>query len=65
MGYSFLYWSNVWRAGDQIDRVVDVTQIPNFAPPDVQPTGFARPGVPFRTSDFWAQGLNFGVEFTW
>jgi hypothetical protein len=65
VGYSFLYWSRVARAGDQIDRVVDVTQIPNFAPPDVRPTGFSRPAVLFAQSDFWAQGLNFGVELSW
>jgi hypothetical protein len=65
MGYSFLYWSRVVRPGDQIDRVIDVTQIPNFAPPGVEPTGIPRPGVPFAQTDFWAQGLNFGIEFCW
>jgi hypothetical protein len=64
-GYSFLYWSRVVRPGDQIDRVVDVTQIPNFAPPGTQPTGIPRPGVPFAQTDFWAQGLNVGVELSW
>ncbi len=64
MGYSFLYWSRVARAGDQIDRVVDVSQIPNFGQ-GIPPTGFARPAVPFKETDFWAQGLNFGIEITW
>jgi hypothetical protein len=62
VGYSFLYLSNVVRPGDQIDRVLDVTQIPNFAFP-ARPTGLARPAVPFKGTDFWAQGINFGVEF--
>ncbi len=64
-GYSFIYWNEVVRAGDQIDRVIDVTQIPNFAPPGVESTGIARPGVPFAQTDFWVQGLNFGLEFCW
>jgi len=64
MGYTFLYWSRVVRPGDQIDRVIDTTQIPNFAQSTL-PTGFARPTNPFKEKDFWAQGLNFGLEFTW
>jgi hypothetical protein len=62
VGYNFLYWSSVVRPGEQIDRVIDVTQIPNF-PTGATPTGQARPAVPFKTSDFWAQGINLGLEF--
>ena len=61
VGYNFLFWSNVLRPGDQIDRVVDVTQIPNFRT-TAMPTGLARPGVPLEGTSFWAQGLNFGLE---
>jgi hypothetical protein len=61
VGYTFLYMSNVLRPGDQIDRVLDINQIPNFTPgPSVTQV---RPVVPFKTADFWAQGLNFGLEF--
>jgi hypothetical protein len=63
VGYSFLYWSNVLRAGDQIDRVIDVTQIPNFNAPGVIPAGQTRPAVLFRDTGFWAQGLNVGLEW--
>ncbi|HXG10886.1 MAG TPA: BBP7 family outer membrane beta-barrel protein [Gemmataceae bacterium] len=61
VGYTFLYWSDVLRPGDQIDRVLDINQIPNFirGPAVAQ----VRPVVPFRSTDFWAQGLNFGLEF--
>ena len=64
VGYNFLYWSSVVRPGDQIDRVLDVTTIPNFQlPPGVAPTGMNRPAVPFKESGFWAQGFNAGIEF--
>jgi len=55
-GYTFLYWSKVARPGDQID--LDVSQLP----PD-GPTGARRPEFTFLTTDFWAQGLNFGLEY--
>jgi len=63
VGYNFLYWSNVLRAGDQIDRNIDVTQIPNFSAPGAVPVGQTRPEVLFRETSFWAQGLNVGVEW--
>ena len=62
-GYNFLYWSRVARAGDQIDRVIDTSQIPNFG--SNVPTGVGRPAVPFAQNDFWAQGLNVGLEINW
>ena len=63
-GYNFLYWSNVVRPGDQIDRVVDVALVPN-PPAGVPATANPRPLPTFRQSDFWAQGVQFGVEFRW
>jgi hypothetical protein len=62
VGYDFLYWTGVVRPGNQIDLNVDARQIPTsiiFTP------GFvgAVPTVPFRKSDFWAQGITFGLEF--
>jgi hypothetical protein len=62
IGYDFLYWSSVVRPGEQIDRVIDVTQVPNF-PVGAMPVGQNRPAVLFKTSDFWTQGINFGLEF--
>jgi hypothetical protein len=66
VGYNFLYWSNVVRPADQIDTTIDVTRIPRFVPPGVpvQPDG-PRPAPLFQSSDFWAQGVNFGVEYRW
>ena len=64
-GYQFIYWSRVIRPGDQIDRGIDVTQIPNFPITGVAPSGVARPTVPLRQTDFWAQGLTVGLQFVW
>jgi hypothetical protein len=61
VGYTFLYWSNVLRPGDQVSRVVSLQQVPlhpSFNP--AQPA--TQPVVPFKDADFWAQGVNFGVE---
>jgi hypothetical protein len=60
-GYDWLYWTNVVRPGHQIDRQIDESLIPNFEP--VAPVGQTHPAVLFKQSDFWAQGLNLGVEF--
>jgi hypothetical protein len=58
VGYNFLYISSVVRPGEQIDRVVNTNQLP----PAVA-GGPARPAFTFNASEFWAQGVNFGVEF--
>jgi hypothetical protein len=61
-GYNFLLWTNVLRPGDQIDRGLDITRIPNFGIA-ATPLPVPRPAVPFKETDFWAQGVNFGLEF--
>ncbi len=62
VGYTFLYCDHVVRPGDQIDRALNTTQLP---PPLGQGTlvGPARPAFSFHESDFWAQGVNCGLEF--
>jgi hypothetical protein len=56
VGYQVLYWTNVARADQQIDRVVN-RQLTTGG------TGEGtRPRFPFRDRDFWAHGLNAGVE---
>jgi hypothetical protein len=63
-GYSFMYWTNVVRPGDQLDRIVDFRQSP--IDPDYDPTiNASRPAVPFKESNFWAQGINLGLEYRW
>jgi len=58
-GYTFLYWSRLARPGDQIDRDLNSSFIPNNGPP----VGAPRPAFAFVTNDFWAQGMNFGLEY--
>jgi hypothetical protein len=61
-GYTFLYLSDVARPGDQVDRVVNFTAVP---PPvgGGAPIGPVRPTFTFHEGDFWAQGINLGLEF--
>jgi hypothetical protein len=65
VGYTFLAWTNVVRPGDQIDRVLDINQIPNFRGTNNPPAPQVRPIVPFKETTFWAQGLNIGLEYKW
>lgn len=57
IGYTFLYLSDVLRAGDQIDPNINVSQLP---PGPL--TGAAFPEFEFQSSGFWAQGLSLGIE---
>lgn len=57
VGYTFLYWNNVARPGSLVDLSVNSTQLP---PGNL--TGAARPAFQFHDSDFWAQGVNFGLQ---
>jgi hypothetical protein len=61
VGYSFLYNSAVIRPGQQIDRGVNVTQLPSQVGPGTL-VGPARPAPILQGTDFWAQGLSFGLE---
>jgi len=61
-GYTFIYWSRVVRAGDVINRDIN----PNLLPPeDPAVTTHLRPDLRFCYADFWAQGMNFGLEGKW
>ena len=62
IGYNFLYWSNVVRPGEHIDRQVN----PNFLPPPETPIAGPRvPGFAFDATDYWAHGINLGLEYRW
>jgi hypothetical protein len=59
--YNIFAWTNVVRAGDQLNNRVDSRQVPTdptFIP------GFvgSQPVAPFLTRSFWGQGLSVGIE---
>jgi hypothetical protein len=59
VGYNFLYWSRVIRAGEQIDLTVN----PALLPPPLPGASPLRPAFSFQGNSFWAQGIDLGVEF--
>ncbi len=62
VGYNFMMLTDAVRPGDQIDRVINTTQLPTSAGPGTL-VGAARPAFALHESDFWAQGVDFGIEF--
>lgn len=62
IGYNVIYWSNVVRAGEQIDRTVNFSLPPSSASFGA-PGGPPRPAFAFNRTDYWAQGLNAGLIF--
>jgi len=61
-GYTFIYWSNVVRPGDQIDLRLN----PELFPPAADPiTGAQLPEFNRVTTDYWVQGINTGFEYRW
>jgi hypothetical protein len=65
VGYNFLYGSDVVRPGDQIDRRINPTQLPTSLQFTQPPTGPALPAALFHRSDYWAQGITFGVRLAY
>ncbi len=57
-GYNFMYWSKVRRPGDQIDTDLNLSQL---TPGGL--SGLARPAYTGTTTDYWAQGVNFGLAY--
>ncbi|MBX7103483.1 MAG: BBP7 family outer membrane beta-barrel protein [Gemmataceae bacterium] len=63
VGYNWTYWTNVIRAGDQVDHVVNpngVASLPQFNPTQIEPR---RPAIIFNQSDLWIQSVSLGVQF--
>ncbi len=61
LGYNIIYWNRIARAGDQIDRNIDLTQSPTD-PTYVPNRVGTSPLFPNNRTDFWIHGLNLGVE---
>lgn len=64
-GYSIFYLSSVVRPGSAIDRTVNDSALRFVAPADRTASTAVRPTFGFDrvATDFWTQGLNFGVTF--
>src|SRR5690348_7680348 len=60
IGYSLLYWNKVLCPGDQMDAHVNITQLPLRGPV----SGALAPMPLFVHTDYFAQGLDVGLEFT-
>jgi hypothetical protein len=58
VGYSLIYWTTVGRAAAQIDTSVNPTQFGGGIL-----SGPAAPAFGLRTTGFWAQGVNAGLEY--
>ncbi len=58
VGYSFMYWSSVALAGNQIDRSVDIAQALGGAPSN-------RPAFSFEDSGYWMHGVDLGLTVTY
>jgi hypothetical protein len=65
VGYSFMFWSNVVRAGEQIPTAVDSRVLPPLPNAGVAPPVVA--GGPslyqFHYNSLYVQGVSFGLEF--
>lgn len=58
VGYNWMYLSSVARAGSQIDTRVNPNFLPGGSATGPQYPGFQR----LMKTDFWMQGVNFGME---
>jgi hypothetical protein len=59
VGYSFLYWTDVARAANQINPNIN----PNLLPPAVPGATPVEPTFSLIKSDLWINMINVGVEF--
>jgi Putative beta barrel porin-7 (BBP7) len=63
VGYDILYWNQVVRPGSQIDRNLNLSQSPVISQNLPQAlVGTAQPVPLFNRSDFYANGVTFGLE---
>jgi hypothetical protein len=63
--YNCLYWTHVLRAGEQINRFVNGTAIPDPTTGLAAPIGAPSPLFRFRDDSLFANGWSLGVEFRW
>lgn len=63
VGYTVMYWTNVLRPGDQIDREINNTLLPLANVPRQEVP--YRPSFTFHETNVLIQGLNIGGEYCW
>jgi hypothetical protein len=61
VGYTGIYWSNVVRPGQHIPTMIN----PDLLPPAIAGNGDPRPLFAFDTTDYWAHGITYGLEYRW
>lgn len=61
LGYNFLFLSEAVRPGEQIDRTIDPGQVPLLGRANA--VGTDRPVLLLNPTDFWVQGISFGLEY--
>lgn len=61
VGYDVMWWTEVARPGEQLDRATNATQSPVFGAGSL--VGAARPAWLTNTTGFYAQGFTVGLEF--
>jgi hypothetical protein len=65
VGYNFLYINSILRPGQEIDSTIDVTRIPNFPVAGVAALPITRPTPQLKDTDFFVQGVSFGLQWRW
>ena len=64
-GYNLLYWTNVVRAGEQINRSINGTFIADPITGASAPSGAPGPWFHHRDENFYVHGYSVGVELRW
>jgi hypothetical protein len=64
-GYNVMSWTNAARAGEQINRHVNGTFIPDPTTGTAAGSGFPNPTFNHHESSFWVHGWTGGVEWRW
>jgi len=62
VGYDFLYWGQVVRPGNEIDRNLNLSQSAAISQTNGTLVGAPFPQALFNRSDFYASGITFGLE---
>jgi hypothetical protein len=62
VGYNYMYWSDVARPGNQPSLIINPSQVPTNLAFGTNIGGPKAPAAIINRSDFWAQGVNFGLE---